>query len=148
MHRCLPQVIRTVSPGILKLYLERSCSPAFTDLTFRLTQAKTPCYGDGRSPQESSTVASSSYFDPQVKTIEYEATLHNVVMSILYGLRDALAIDDPPASVTLHLYEALGSFYQLLPLGDAEHLRGHHVSLCNSQFNSLYLPQHSLHSTF
>ncbi|RUS82755.1 hypothetical protein EGW08_009493, partial [Elysia chlorotica] len=139
LHRCLPQVIRSVSPGILKLYLERSCAPAFTDLAFILTQAETPGSGDGQGLQKYSAVASSTSSESQAKAAQYEDTLLNVAMSILFGLRDALAIDDPPASVTLHLYEALGSFYQLLPLDYAEHFSSHYVTLLQAMGECLTL---------
>ena len=131
LHRCLPEIIRSTSPGILKLYVERSCQAAFTDLTFSFTQAETPAFHNGLAARKFSSVDSHAKFDEtSVQRLDYEATPHNVVMSILTGLRDALAIEDPPESVTMILYEATGRFYQLLPLDAAGAYSHQYVSWC------------------
>ncbi|GFR87182.1 focadhesin [Elysia marginata] len=142
LHCWLPQVIKSVTPATLKIYLERSCSPAFTDLSILFSQAMAAGSSHGRKDQAVASSECYSKVNAESKEnhiAQYERSLHHVVMSILAGLRDALAVDDPPHSVTMLLYEAVGRFYQLLPLGATEKFTNRYVALLQALAKCLAL---------
>ncbi|GFO34269.1 focadhesin [Plakobranchus ocellatus] len=120
LHHSMPQVIKCVTPGILKLYLERSCTPAFSDLAYNLANAAS-LVSEKKDSGQTSSVSLTTQGDQvlgkagRAQGVESAASTHRLVVSILTGLRDALAVEDPPQSVTFLLYEATGKFYQLLP---------------------------------
>ncbi|CAL1526989.1 unnamed protein product, partial [Lymnaea stagnalis] len=73
LHLCMPGLIKSTSASVLKLYLERSCLPAFTHNMAR-----------------------------------------SLRLAVLQGLRDALAVNDPPEAVTFQLYETTSQLYQAI----------------------------------